>query len=167
MPSGLMRCQQAESLHFLTFSCYHRLPYLVEDGAREIVEDVLEEVRCRHGVRVYAYVLMPEHVHLLVNEPPVIRLDQWIKVLKQESSRRLKGERVQFWPTRYFDRNVSGEDARAEVLHYIHQNPIKRGLISEPGGYRWGSYCHYHSGVAGTVEIESEVTASIRTSHSS
>ncbi len=69
MPSGLKRFQKAEALHFITFSCFHRLPLLEAAGARETVEAVLEATRARHQARVYAYVLMPEHIHLLVNEP--------------------------------------------------------------------------------------------------
>ena len=61
MPSGLKRFQKAESLHFITFSCFHRLPLLEAPGAREAVEAVLEQTRERHHARVYAYVLMPEH----------------------------------------------------------------------------------------------------------
>jgi len=38
------------------------------NGAKETVETVLEQTRARHRARVYAYVLMPEHVHLLLNE---------------------------------------------------------------------------------------------------
>jgi REP-associated tyrosine transposase len=62
MPSGLERFQGAESLHFVTFSCFHRLPLLEAPGAKETVEAVLEQTRARHLARVYAYVLMPEHV---------------------------------------------------------------------------------------------------------
>jgi putative transposase len=66
MPSGLKRFQRAESLHFITFSCFHRLPVLEASGALQTVEAVLEQARARHQARVYAYVLMPEHVHLLM-----------------------------------------------------------------------------------------------------
>jgi putative transposase len=48
MPSGLKRFQQAESLHFIPFSCFHRLPLLEAPGARETVETVLEQTRARH-----------------------------------------------------------------------------------------------------------------------
>ena len=83
MPSGLKRFQRAESLHFVTFSCIHRLPLLEATAAKETVEAVLEQIRERHKARVYAYVLMPEHVHLLVNEPPRILLAQFLKAIKQ------------------------------------------------------------------------------------
>jgi len=79
MPSGLKRFQEAGSLHFITFSCFHRLALLAAPGARELFEAVLEQTRARHQARVYAYVLMPEHVHLLVNEPPRILLAQFLE----------------------------------------------------------------------------------------
>ena len=167
MPYGLKRYQQAESLHFITFSCYHRLPYLSGPESKHVIETILERTRLRHEARVYAYVLMPEHVHLLINEPPNILLAQFLKSFKQTTSRKLKGSREQFWQDRYFDRNISGEEARSEVLQYIHRNPVKRGLVASPGQYEWSSYNHYATGVRGTVEIESEWTARHRRTHSS
>jgi len=65
-------------------------------GARETVEAVLEPTRARHQARVYAYVLMPEHVHLLINEPPSILVAQFLKAVKQITSRKLRGQREKF-----------------------------------------------------------------------
>ena len=111
MPSGLKRFQKAEALHFITFSCFHRLPLLETPGARETVEAVLERTRARHQARIYAYVLMPEHVHLLINEPPSILLAQFLKAVKQITSRKLRGQREKFWQERYHDSNIRGETA--------------------------------------------------------
>jgi putative transposase len=105
---------------------------------------------------------MPEHVHLLINEPPAILLAQFLKVLKQTTSRRLRGDRERFWQDRYFDRNTRGETARSEVIRYIHRNPVKRGLVTSPEQYRWSSFTHYATGQRGVVEIESESTARMR-----
>jgi len=124
--------------------------------------------------RIYAYVLMPEHVHLLVNEPPRILLAQFLKAVKQVTSRKLRGAREKFWQDRYFDSNVHGERARSGVIRYIHRNhpgppahelcalgwkPVKRGLVARPEDRPWSSFRHYASGVKGTVEIESLWTA--------
>ena len=158
MPSGLKRFQNAESLHFITFSCFHRLPLLKTSGASETVEAVLEATRARHLARVYAYVLMPEHIHLLVNEPPRILLAQFLKAVKQTTSRKLRGSREKFWQDRYYDSNIYGEMARSEVIRYIHRNPVKRGLVEKPEDWPWSSFRHYASGVRGTVEIESQWT---------
>ena len=119
---------------------------------------MLEATRARHQSRVYAYVLMPEHVHLLVNEPPQIVLAQFLKVVKQMTSRRLRGPREKFWQDRYYDSNVRGENARSEVIRYIHRNPVERGLVAKPEEWAWSSFRHYATGVAGAVEIESQWT---------
>jgi putative transposase len=159
MPSGLKRFQRAESLHFITFSCFRLLPLLESASARETVEAVLEQTRVRHQARVYAYVLMPEHVHLLVNEPPQILLAQFLKVLKQATSRKLRGGREKFWQERYHDSNVRGEKERSQVIRYIHHNPVVRGLVETPEDWPWSSYRHYATGTKGAVEIESQWTA--------
>jgi len=162
MPSGLKRFQKTEALHFITFSCFHRLPLLEAPGAKETVEAVLEQIRARHQARVYAYVLMPEHIHLLVNEPPRIVLAQFLKAVKQVTSRKLKGSRKKFWQDRYYDSSVYGEKARSEVIRYIHRNPVKRGLVTKPEQWPWSSFRHYASGVKCPVEIESQWTAFLR-----
>jgi putative transposase len=162
MPYGLKRFQRAEALHFITFSCFHRLPFLQSPDSKEAVETVLEQTRARHQARIYAYVLMPEHIHLLVNEPPRILVAQFLKALKQITSRKLRGEHGQFWQPRYFDANIYGQAARSEVIRYIHLNPVKRGLVASPGQYWWSSFNHYATGIRGTVEIESEWTARLR-----
>jgi putative transposase len=127
-----------------------------------MIEAILEQTRARHQARVYAYVLMPEHVHLLINEPPSILVAQFLKAVKQITSRKLRGQHEKFWQERYFDRNVYGEAARSEVIRYIHRNPVKRGLVASPGDYLWSSFNHYATGIRGTVEIESEWTARLR-----
>ncbi len=162
MPYGLKRFQKAEALHFITFSCFHRLPLLEAPEPKDTFEAVLEQVRARHQARIYAYVLMPEHVHLLINEPSSILLAQLVKALKQTTSRKLKGERERFWQERCFDGNIRGESARSEVIRYIHRNPVKRGLVVSPEQYKWSSFSHYVTGLRGVVEIESEWTASLR-----
>jgi len=102
---------------------------------------------------------MPEHVHLLLNEPPDILLGQFLKVCKQTTSRSFKGSLKQFWQSRHFDANIRGEIARSELIRYIHRNPVKRGLVERPEQYQWSSYNHYATGRPGTTKIESEWTA--------
>jgi len=162
MPTGLKRYQTAHSLHFITFSCYRRLPLLEAPAAKETVEVLLEQVRARHQARIYAYVLMPEHVHLLVNEPPRILLAQFLKAIKQTASRKLRGSRKKFWQNRYYDSNVRGEKARSAVIRYIHRNPVTRGLVAKPEDWHWSSFLHYATGLKGTIEIESQWTAAGR-----
>ncbi len=162
MPYDLKRFQKAEALHFITFSCYGRLPLLDAPEPKNTFEAILELTRARHQARVYAYVLMPEHVHLLINEPSSILLAQFLKAVKQIASRKLGSQHEKFWQERYFDRNIHGESARSEVIRYIHRNPVKRGLVASPGDYRWSSFNHYATGIPGVIEIESEWMARLR-----
>ena len=69
MAKNLVRYQQSGHLHFITFSCYRRRPYFRSAKGREIFERALETMRLRYHFYVLGYIVMPEHVHLLVSEP--------------------------------------------------------------------------------------------------
>jgi len=88
MKGERIRCQQTGEFHFLTFSCFHRRPYLSPVAAMELFEDSLERVRLRYLFVVAGYVVMPEHVHLLVNEPARGLLSKSIQAIKLSVSMR-------------------------------------------------------------------------------
>src|SRR5689334_12794683 len=69
MPWGLTRFQQTGQTHFVTFCCYHRRHLLTGDASCRVFESALERVRRSYRLYIYAYVVMPEHVHLLLSEP--------------------------------------------------------------------------------------------------
>src|SRR6266571_9018118 len=69
MPKGLKRYYGWGHLHFLTFSCYRRLPLLNTVRVRNLFVEALEKIRERHRFLVVGYVVMPDHVHLLISEP--------------------------------------------------------------------------------------------------
>jgi putative transposase len=164
MPSRLKRYQQSQQLHFVTFTCFHRKTYLQSAGARDVFERTLERVRRWYGLQIFGYVVMPEHIHLLVSEPERGTLSLALQMLKQVSSRKLQefaGSQA-FWQKRYYDFNVSTSRKRTEKLRYIHRNPVKRGLVENPEDWDWSSYRHHLTGVGGVVEIESEWTANWR-----
>ena len=89
MPWGLKRFQESGQTHFVTFSCYHRRPLLTTDPVRRTFELALERVRHTFALRIYGYVIMPEHVHLLLSEPKRGLLADALKSIKQGVSRRL------------------------------------------------------------------------------
>jgi REP element-mobilizing transposase RayT len=82
MTRGLIRYHQAGCFHFVTFSCYHRLAYLGTATARRLFERSLEAMRKRYDFVVCGYVVMPEHVHLLLSEPKEALLSKAIQALK-------------------------------------------------------------------------------------
>jgi putative transposase len=158
VPWGLKRYQQARELHFVTFSCYRRQPLLAASHAKRCFELVLEQTRRQYGFYVTGYVVMPEHVHLLVSEPERSTLARALQALKQSVSRRLIGDAPHFWQACYYDFNVWTPRKRIEKLRYLHRNPVKRRLVEKPEDWTWSSFRHYATGVEGVVEIESEWT---------
>ena len=70
MPAGLKRYYGKGHLHFITFTCYRRLPLLKTARARDIFVQELGKLRDATGFHLIGYVVMPEHVHLLISEPP-------------------------------------------------------------------------------------------------
>jgi putative transposase len=163
MTSGLHRYQQTQDLHFVTFSCYHRKPKLADPKHKEVFERALEATRLHYGLCVIGYVIMPEHVHLLLSEPWASTLATALQALKQSVSRTLALRGTEpFWQARYYDFNVWTAAKRIEKLRYMHRNPVTRGLVERPDDWQWSSFRHYLTGVQGTVEIESEWTAQRR-----
>jgi putative transposase len=160
MPDRLERFQHDGDFHFLTFSCHGRLPYLASAAACDLFEQSLEAVRRRNVLFVFGYVLMPEHVHLLVSEPKRSTLDRAIQALKTSVSK--QSAQRPFWLVRYYDFNVRSEEKRIEKLRYMHRNPVTRGLVSRPEEWKWSSFRHYLTGEQGIVEIESSWTSGKR-----
>jgi len=166
MSGKLVRYQKCGAFHFITFSCYRRQPKLGTTEARAVFEQELERVRLRYQFAVAGYVVMPEHVHLLLSEPRRSSMAVVLQVLKQCTSRRLKsGGGEAFWQRRYYDFNVWSEKKRVEKLRYMHSNPVVRGLVEEPQDWVWSSFRHYATGLPGSVEIESHWTAARRGHH--
>ncbi|HTA23803.1 MAG TPA: transposase [Terriglobales bacterium] len=169
MPGQLKRYYGNDHLHFINCSCYHRQPWLGSEKRRDLFLTVFEQVRRRYGFVVVGYVVMLEHIHLLIGEPErgdPSRVMQAIKqgfarrVLKQLRKRRAAGQRGLFddevehvWQRRFYDFNVWSKKKRIEKLKYIHRNPVKRGLVMEPEQWAWSSYRSYAFGEPGVVRI--------------
>jgi putative transposase len=85
MPNRLHRYYGAGYSHFITTSCYQRRPLLNNPHIRDLFLDVLEQVRRRYHLIVIGYVVMPEHVHLLLTEPQRGDPSDVMKALKRDS----------------------------------------------------------------------------------
>ncbi len=187
MPSHLQRYYGANHWHFIrsldvardfgsglrrplvasTWSCYHHhQAWLARPQRRELYLKVLEQVRQRYPFVVAGYVVMPEHIPLLISEPEKGNPSRVLQALKQGFARRVLPKRrtttqaelfareaEPVWQRRFYDCNVWSERKRIEKLRYMHRNPVKRGLVLEPEQWRWSSYRDYAYGEAGAVQI--------------
>jgi len=167
----LRRYYGQRDLHFITTSCYRRKPLLGTARARDIFLEVLELVRRRYGFDVIGFVVMPEHIHLLISEPEKGDPSIVMQVLKQTVARRLLRQRRKknipqmelwksrsgpepFWQRRFYDFNVFSEAKTVEKIQYMHHNPAKRGLVTMPELWKWSSYRVYAFGEHGPVKMD-------------
>ena len=117
-------------------------------------------MRQRYGFVVVGYLVMPEHFHLLIGQPEKGNPSTVMQVLKQRFARHLlRGPRprhpaqgllwdeclepAHIWLRRFYDFVVWSGRKRTEKLRYMHRNPVKRGLVSEPEQLRWSSFRYY------------------------
>ncbi len=152
--------------HFLTFSCYQQLPLLSLKLTKRWLIEAIVNAKKKYEYALWAYVIMPEHVHLLVY--PMIEeynISFFVKTIKQSVSRKAKhylkenntewlnkltikrGSKnvFRFWQTGPgYDRNINSENELFEKIHYIHNNPVKRELVTEQQEWKWSSAGWYY-----------------------
>src|SRR5213082_1623548 len=92
MPKGLKRYYGQGQLHFVTFSCYRRLALLGTARARNLLVKELSRVRQEYGFFLVGYVIMPNHVHLLISEPKKGTPSTVLQMLKQRVSRKMRNK---------------------------------------------------------------------------
>jgi putative transposase len=154
---------------FLTFSCFRRLPLLGDCASRDAYVRELEYQRGRLGFDVLAYVVMPEHVHLLV-APVDGKVGPVLRAVKQGFARsmldRMRDEghpvlselvgphgKLLFWQRGGgHDRNVRDLDEIRAKVRYCHFNPVKRGLVKREEDWMWSSVRDY-GGERGVVDV--------------
>jgi putative transposase len=139
--TGLNRYHQTGLPHFITFSCVRHRPILGTEAARDTFCELLERTRELYVFEILGYVVMPDHVHLLVTEPEAKPLSVAIQILKQRFSKTRDEDHV--WESRYYDFNIRTEKKRIEKLHYIHHNPVRRQLVEKPEDWKWSSFRDY------------------------
>jgi len=178
MPRRLHRYYGAGYLHFITTSCYQRRPLLGSARSRDLFLDLLEQVRRRFHFVVVGYVVMPEHVHLLLSEPERGNPSVVMRVLKQSFARKLLRQlrstgglgalwtepvnESRVWQHRFYDFVVFTERKRIEKLRYMHRNPVQRGLVLEPQEWAWSSFRHYAYDEPGPVLVNEQLKAELK-----
>ncbi len=157
----MVRWESPRGARFITFSCYKRQPLLLNPHIADLFARLMRECLSRYDVKLLAWVVMPEHVHLLVERGLHDELDRPLALMKQRLAQvvirrwqsldsqnaRMCLELIQddqgnrrFWQRGGgFDRNIRDEAELLKTIHYIHHNPVKRGLVGDPTAWRWSS----------------------------
>jgi len=175
----LQRRDEPNEARFLTFSCFQRRPFLSKDRSRRWFIDALIRSRQTHGFHLWAYVIMPEHVHLLLwpGDAPLKMSDPLYTLKKSVTNRALnwvlahspdflpqmedrgpKGSVThRFWQRGGgYDENLFSPDKIWQKIDYIHENPVRRGLCESPTDWAWSSARAYENGVSEPIAIDFE-----------
>ncbi len=154
-------------LHELTLSCYRRLPLLDEDNRRQRLARCIDVAGQQLGFQLAAFVFMLEHVHLAVvplsMEPEI---GHYLALIKQPFSKSIKESLLEmksplvdrltvherpgktcfrFWQEGPgYDRNLTTTVAIAAAIDYVHNNPVRRGLVTRAVDWKWSSARWYH-----------------------
>jgi putative transposase len=143
-------------------------------ASRNVLVKILGEVRDLYRFALVGYVIMPEHIHLLISEPPKGTPSTILQVFKQRVSRRLRRKPrrrssvaqlrfrfdssdhglPQFWQPRFYDFNVWSQKKITEKLHDMHRNPVKRKLVAHPKDWPWSRFVSYTNKDSALLHID-------------
>jgi putative transposase len=145
----------------LTFSCFRRYRFLSAERTCQWLADAIDEARAEEQFALWAYVFMPEHVHLIVwpkrpnydirvllqciKEPVGRKAIKYMRANAPEWLPRItvrRGDRLErrFWQAAGgFDRNAMEPATLLAMIEYIHANPVRRGLVSRAEEWKWSS----------------------------
>jgi putative transposase len=157
-------------LQFITASTYRRARLFESARLAEVFVAQLQGLRLEFGFRLYGWVLMPEHFHLLLKCEPDELTSRVIQQLKQRTAARIlrtlraqpghawcrrmlerlrlpetvhDGSHFRVWQRRFYPFGVYSQKKLLEKLTYMHNNPVKRGLVQAPGDWPWSSWRAY------------------------
>jgi putative transposase len=165
--------------HALTFSCFRGQAFLSKDRSREWLIEAIERARAKLRFHVWAYVVMPEHAHLLVwPAEPAYDISDILNSIKQSVTKRallfVRRHALAFLPRmedrqpngevhyRFWqrggghDRNVFEPAVVFAKIRYMHNNPVRRGLCAVPEEWPWSGAAEYAGVRVGPLRLDRE-----------
>ena len=148
-PKASTRFNDIGHAHALTFSCFHQQQLFVSNDACALFVDTLNRARSRHSFDIWAYVIMPEHVHLLIcPRSEDYSISKILFSVKRPASYRIRKAGIscgpKFWqPGGGYDRNLWSPEVIHAEIDYIHANPVRRGLCESPEDWTYSSAAYW------------------------
>jgi putative transposase len=134
--------------------CNNREFYFKTDDDFAILLARLAEMCAIHEVRLYAYTLLSNHVHLLLQAPTAHELGEplgWFLVQTAKAFHKARGRRGHFWERRYHACLVQDDFYALAALRYLDWNAVRAGLVVDPATYPWSSCAAYARGTANSL----------------
>lgn len=148
---------------FVTFGTHAHYPLLRMDSLSLIVLHHLGRLREDQKIKILAYVIMPDHVHLVLLPPDDVKLGRAIGQIKGRAAQEIldyyrrnslaipdelctperDGYEHAIWQPRCYDRNIRTTEELRAAITYCHRNPVRRGLVPSPEQWQWSSYNWY------------------------
>ena len=170
----LKHYDKSGTVRFVTFSCHRRKNLFIDSKAFYLFIESLEGIRKKYHIQLLGYVVMPNHVHLVIYPVEELALGRVVGDLKAHSAfhiikrwksnddRILKNIEVTrnkksvyaLWQRRCYDHNCRAIDIVREKINYCHSNPVRAGLVSAPDEWFWSSYRWYMGDRTGPIEID-------------
>jgi putative transposase len=134
---------QSGKMFFVTMSTLDRQPRFLDNSSAQAVLDSLQFFRQRKEFELYAYVIMPDHIHVLVRLFPPLMFSAWARRFKSYTTHALG--RKSLWQTGSWTKDIESQDILTQKLSYIHSNPVRKNLCDDPAAYPWSSAREYYS----------------------
>ena len=161
--------------HELTFSCYQNRKFLLDERTCRFLADAVDLAPKKHCLKIWAYVFMPDHVHLLIYpEHDDYSISAILLTIKQSAARRVliharrhhperlerfatrqKSRKYRFWQDGGgYDRNIKSRDSLLKSIDYIHNNPVRKGLAKTRAEWIWSSFSDWNGSANGPIFID-------------
>jgi putative transposase len=126
----------------VTFPTWQRRRLFVVENYARLFLQTLYRYRREGRYQLHAFVLMPEHVHLLLTPSHDVTLEHAIQLIKGGYSHALGsilGRKREIWQRGFTDHRIRDDQDFVDHKNYIHRNPVERGLVNDPREYRYCS----------------------------
>jgi REP element-mobilizing transposase RayT len=143
--SNIHRLRLTDKIFFVTCNLRTDRPRFDEEELRMII-GIIDSSRRSLGFLFCGYVLMPDHWHALIAPHHPLTISKVMETVKSKTSGRLNKRRATRgpnWQHQFWDRFVRHSKEFAERLHYMHYNPVRRGLVTQPDQWRWSSHNNF------------------------
>ena len=136
------RAPQEQRTFFVTAICYQRQPVFRHLERAALMLDVLQQNRAQGRFLLHEFVVMPDHLHLLLTPAPDVSLEKAVQFIKGGFSFRVKNElgyRWEVWQQSFTEHRVKDAADYAHHRDYICMNPVRAGLVVAPEEYPYSS----------------------------
>jgi putative transposase len=134
--------QEIRTYFITTVTASRRRLFQVHRNA-ELLIDTLQDQRSSQRLALHAFVVMPDHVHLMLTPAPEVSLEKAMQYIKGGFSFRLKSK-LDVWQRSYDSRRILNAEDFAERIRYIHQNPVRAHMVVRAEAYPFSSAGREH-----------------------